>query len=794
MPPPGSARDAHAPLGDATNRWPEGADEGVPTAKRPRVSRPEPSEAGDWVASESESESEPDLTCSVAELYREEVADEASAEVDVAPFPRIPEDLSDDDLHPRDDSSVGPRGDSSDDATCPVCGSLLRDAADTAIARVAHVNACLDALEAGPEAGHSRTVLAALADLDARDASSRGEGEWHDVAAWAHAASAPPAFAEAVVRDRVTFARLEEIGDADLIAMGLATSGARVRLRAAVEARAERRRQVERDAEMSKRLLREEEESTRGRSDRGGGSAIPRGGEPTHSVTAPYHPTRVASAVAPVFAYAASGREKAAAAENAENAENAPPFPPKHDVRERSRSACAASSVLRGVRRVHVGFEGIGGVPPTRYAYTPAPPPLTPPPPWIRVPGTRFIVDGFKGFGKSHSGWCRNWFLTHFHADHYGGLTKSVPGPGCVVWCTRATAALCAQRLGVARERLRVADVGRPFVVDGVRCVFVDANHCPGAAMIVFHYRGPGLDDLPGCTSTENAESFGDGEAGDGRMESPAAPRPVIATGDCRWHEGMRRDPHLRWAAARSPALMLDTTYCDPKHAFPTQASVLASVRDAATAEASANAGRTLFLFGTYTIGKERVFFEAAEALGKKVYVGKQKMRTLDALFEGGALPARLRECVTGDDTRTNLHVVPMGSTSFARMKTILRYYAKRFDTVVAFKPTGWTFEQSRKHARATKRSARGALIQYAVPYSEHSSFAELREMVRFLKPGAILPHVGNDRGPKARRMVRLLTAPDDAVERLVKDGDGGEAAAGGGEGGGGDQPNARRT
>ena len=66
--------------------------------------------------------------------------------------------------------------------------------------------------------------------------------------------------------------------------------------------------------------------------------------------------------------------------------------------------------------------------------------------------------------------------------------------------------------------------------------------------------------------------------------------------------------------------------------------------------------------------------------------------------------------------------------------------------------------------------------------------------MVRFLKPGAILPHVGNDRGPKARRMVRLLTAPDDAVERLVKDGDGGEAAAGGGEGGGGDQPNARRT
>jgi hypothetical protein len=41
----------------------------------------------------------------------------------------------------------------------------------------------------------------------------------------------------------------------------------------------------------------------------------------------------------------------------------------------------------------------------------------------------------------------------------------------------------------------------------------------------------------------------------------------------------------------------------------------------------------------------------------------------------------------------------------------------------------------------------RGALIQYAVPYSEHSSFEELRELVGFLRPRAILPHVGNDRG-----------------------------------------------
>ena len=135
------------------------------------------------------------------------------------------------------------------------------------------------------------------------------------------------------------------------------------------------------------------------------------------------------------------------------------------------------------------------------------------------------------------------------------------------------------------------------------------------------------------------------------------------------------------------------------------------------------------------------MFFEAAKALGPETkIVGKQKRRVLEAL--GDAVPAEDMRRVTGDDTATNLHVVPMGSVTFERMKTIARYYRNRYDTVVAFKPTGWTFTQARKHARATKRQKRGALIQYAVPYSEHSSFAELRAFVAFLKP----------RHPAARR------------------------------------------
>lgn len=42
-------------------------------------------------------------------------------------------------------------------------------------------------------------------------------------------------------------------------------------------------------------------------------------------------------------------------------------------------------------------------------------------PEWHRVPGTSFVVDRF-GTQVEPIANCCSWFLTHFHADHYGGL------------------------------------------------------------------------------------------------------------------------------------------------------------------------------------------------------------------------------------------------------------------------------------------------------------------------------------------------------------------------------------
>ena len=622
---------------------------------------------------------------------------------------------------------------------CPVCALRLADVADTPLARVAHVNACLD----GATYGHSVGGADALAEE--RNADARGE--WHDVAAWAHAVEgAPPAFAEALVRCRVTFEGLARASDADLRAMGVATLGARKRLaRLAVAERARRAALSEPLADDGSRAT-TTTTSSRGIHSQNVGNAEHRTQNvPTKDRLAlGWHPTRVASAVAPVFRRGFAAGSSAA----------------RSDERAQKKSASSTPRSLALPRPTRGDAAPRAGA----SRYVPAADADPPPPPWIRVPGTRFIVDGFQGYGKSHSRWCANWFLTHFHADHYKGLTKSTPDPKrCVIWCSRPTAELCRARLGIQKERLRVVDVGRTFVVEGVSVRFVDANHCPGAVMIVFdgiQKRKSSRDDV----SRSHPDGVGGGSHGVGggsdRREETEETDAVLATGDFRFHAGMTSCPILRGVAAKRPAVMLDTTYCDPKHTFPPQAEVLAAVRDAVRAEAH-NGERTLFLFGTYTIGKERVFFEAAKALGPetKIYVGKQKRRVLEAL--GDAVPAEDMRRVTGDDTATNLHVVPMGSVTFERMKTIARYYRNRYDTVVAFKPTGWTFTQARKHARATKRQKRGALIQYAVPYSEHSSFAELRAFVAFLKPRAILPHVGNDRGENAARMVRALTSEE---------------------------------
>ena len=128
--------------------------------------------------------------------------------------------------------------------------------------------------------------------------------------------------------------------------------------------------------------------------------------------------------------------------------------------------------------------------------------------------------------------WCRAFFLTHFHSDHYGGLCKSWKAG--FVYCSAITGALVIQRLGVSPSFVRVLPLDRISLVDGWEITTVRAHHCPGSVMFQFKQVGS------------------------------AAGLRYLHTGDMRYDPSMATDPVL--IGCREPdVIYLDTTYARPQ-------------------------------------------------------------------------------------------------------------------------------------------------------------------------------------------------------------------------------------
>nr|XP_043626144.1 uncharacterized protein LOC122597636 [Erigeron canadensis] len=332
-------------------------------------------------------------------------------------------------------------------------------------------------------------------------------------------------------------------------------------------------------------------------------------------------------------------------------------------------------------------------------------------PSWCSIAGTPFRVDAFKYLRMD----CSHWFLTHFHADHYGGLTKSF----ChgKIYCTLITAKLVNFKIGIPWEKIEILPLNQKITIAGVDVTCFDANHCPGAVIILFE---------------------------------PPNGKTILHTGDFRFSEDMTKISSLQM---RVHTLILDTTYCNPQYDFPKQEAVIQYVLEAIQAEAFNP--RTLFLIGSYTIGKERVFMEVARVLRKKIYVTAAKMRVLECL----GMPREDMQWLTTDERESHIHVVPMWTlASFKRLKHVSNMYMGRYSLIVAFSPTGWSFGKGKKSSPG-KRWQQGTIIRYEVPYSEHSSFTELKEFVKFVSPEYIIPSVNNHSRENANKMISLISS-----------------------------------
>jgi hypothetical protein len=213
--------------------------------------------------------------------------------------------------------------------------------------------------------------------------------------------------------------------------------------------------------------------------------------------------------------------------------------------RRRGGAAAVAGAVVGAVAGVvggrlgaaagGVAAAGAGGAPPRAGPHPRRPggsaPPPTPPPFYKRIPGTPFLVDAFQWASSSVSS---HYVLTHFHSDHYGGLTRRfICG---TIYASSVTASLAREVLGVRPAHLRPLPFDVPTtLVGGVRVTLMDANHCPGAALWLF--------EVPiTATAAESAAA-----ASTAAASAVVGYRAFLHTGDMRWREGvMASHPALR--------------------------------------------------------------------------------------------------------------------------------------------------------------------------------------------------------------------------------------------------------
>lgn len=353
------------------------------------------------------------------------------------------------------------------------------------------------------------------------------------------------------------------------------------------------------------------------------------------------------------------------------------------------------------------------------------------------LPGFSICVDAFR-YGAVEG--CKAYFLSHFHSDHYIGLTSSwCHGP---IYCSHVTANLVRQQLRVDPKWVFDLDFDQKMEVPetgGVEVTMIPANHCPGSSLYLY-------------------------EKVVGRGQNPKVQR-VLHCGDFRACTAHVQHPLLRpdvisavtgkkTAQQKLDVCYLDTTYLTPKYAFPTQEDVIKSCADmcvslskdfvdesdsweqtkreragsgmvkfvrkdseiknkadiqteetpedtttgtittTTTTTTSTDSpptkkrrGRLLVIVGTYSIGKERICLGVAKALNSKIYAPPQKQRIVAALED-----AELTSRMTTDPLDAQVHMQMLMEIRAETLADYLTAYKPSFSRIVGFRPSGWNY------------------------------------------------------------------------------------------------------
>lgn len=419
------------------------------------------------------------------------------------------------------------------------------------------------------------------------------------------------------------------------------------------------------------------------------------------------------------------------------------------------------------------------------------------------MPGLYLCVDAFR-YGAVQG--CSAYFLSHFHSDHYIGLTSSwCHGP---IYCSHVTANLVRRQLRVDSKWIVDLDFDRKVEVpgtQGVEVTMIPANHCPGSSLFLFEKvvgkgKNPKLHRILHC---------GDFRACPAHVQHPKLRPDIVDTVTGR-----------NLARQKIDVCYLDTTYLTPKYAFPSQADVIKACADMCVSlskdfvdkndsweqtkkeragdgmvkfvqktsikeeadenvkmkieEESSNKkarGRLLVIVGTYSIGKERICLGVAKALNSKIYAPPNKQKIVAALED-----PELSALMTNNPLEAQVHMQMLMEIRAETLADYLTGFKPHFSRIVGFRPSGWNYRppnsrftespsvQTVLHSDNWKSSytmaelvpQRGSTREsncFGVPYSEHSSFRELTMFCCALRIDKIIPTVNVGSAKSRERM-----------------------------------------
>lgn len=306
------------------------------------------------------------------------------------------------------------------------------------------------------------------------------------------------------------------------------------------------------------------------------------------------------------------------------------------------------------------------------------------------IPGTPIAVDFWK---VRECPFARLFFLTHLHGDHIVGLSSSWQHK---IYCSEITGRLLEERFQIDRSLICPLETGSSHIVymdcdqmEQMSVKVIDARHCPGSVMFLFE------------------GYFGN----------------VLYTGDFRFNSDMKNDP-LMEDLGKTDILYLDNTYNCPRCVFPTREHCMQQILDIIRRHDNHR-----IKIGMRSLGKEDLLVKIALDL-------KEWIRVSPAFFQLAEILDLPDVFITGE-TEARIEVVPFYSIS---NKNIERW--NKVHPTIALLPTS-LYTGLDMNPFCNQENV------FIVPYSDHSSFDELKEFVQLIKPSCIYPIVSDDaRGP----------------------------------------------